>query len=190
MADAPRCAARSKRSGRTCRMFALRLPGGGHTKHCRMHGGKNERAAPGDPIRGGRPPTTFRYSTFMRTDEDKALYESARSALGTLDEELNLARTNLERFRRSREEQAKGGIPLSVADGGKSVSVRPYAEIETHYLDLIRRLEEGRKKLMAAGAVDNDDAETYREWLSATRKPDDSSSGSGPSSPPSSPSER
>lgn len=181
MADAPRCAARSKSKRRGCRAFCLAHPDGGYTKHCRMHGGKNEQAPPGDQIRGGRPPTTFRYSTFMRSEEDRALYESARSALGTLDEELNLARTNLERFRRRCEEQAKGGIPLSVADGGKSVSVRPYAEIEADYLDLIRKIEEGRKKLMQAGSADSDDGETYLAWVTSARG---SSSDSGPSSGP------
>jgi hypothetical protein len=145
------------------------MPDGGHTGRCKFHGGTRQLTEPGDPKRGGRPPETFRYSRFMRSAEDRELYESARSALGSLDEELNLARTNLERFRRSREEQAKGGIPLSVADGGKSVSVRPYQEIEADYLDLIRRLEEGRKKLLQSGGADNDDSETYREWLTAVR---------------------
>jgi hypothetical protein len=187
MGDAARCAARSKRSGVQCRNYGLRRPDGGNTPHCRFHGGGGELLPPGDPGHGGRPSTTFRYSRFMRSDEDREIYESARSALGTLDEEINLARTNLERFRRNCEAQAKGGIPVHVADGGKSVSVRPYAEIEADYLDLIRKLEESRKKLLQAGSVDNDDSETYREWIAVARKPDDSSSGSGSSSPPTGP---
>jgi len=187
MPDAPRCGANKSRGRGECRGWCLKRPDGTYTQRCKFHGGTKQLLEPGDPRRGGRPPTTFRYSTFMRTDEDRELYESARGALGSLDEELNLARTNLERFRRSRDEQAKGGIPLSVSDGGKSVSVRPYAQIEAEYLDLIRRLEEGRKKLLSSGVPDNDDSETYREWIATARKPSDDSSSGSSSAPASEP---
>lgn len=185
--DARKCTATSKRTGKRCRFNVYKRPDGSYTTTCRYHSGGHQLREPGDVRNGGAPPKTFRYSTHMRSQEDRDLYESARSAIGSLDEELCLARANLERFRRRCEEQSKSGIPISVADGGKSVTVRPYAEIESWYLDLIRKLEESRKKLLQSGTPDNDDSETFREWLAEARSSDDGSSGSGPSSAPAPP---
>lgn len=138
-----RCPAHNRR-GEPCR----KAPRIGAT-HCQNHGGPRELLPPGDPGRGGAPPKTFMYSRFLRTQEDRDLYESARTVLGKLDEEIALARTNLARYQRAVEDSAKGGIPISVADGGKSVSVRPYANVVQEYLDLIGKLEERRSRILA-----------------------------------------
>lgn len=147
MPNARKCGAKSKRSGRPCRGNCLRLPDGGHTKHCRMHSGKNERADPGDPMRGGRPPETFSY---VRTvpEEFRAVYESAHQQLGKLEHELALTRTNLYRFQQKYSDQEKGGIPSSVSGGGQSVSIRSYADIVGEYLDRIARMEERRARIL------------------------------------------
>jgi len=115
-----------------------------------MHGGgkKNQK---GSPLSGGRPSTTFRYSKMLRTDEDKELYESTRTALGDLEEEIALARTNLSRYQRLAEEKGTGGIPTSFSGGGKSVGLRIYADIIQEYLDLVGKLEERRSRILAAG---------------------------------------
>lgn len=116
-----------------------------------MHGGKNQAAEPGDPIRGGRPPFTFEYSEVL--DEEAArIYHAAASKLGKLDGEIALARTNLYRFQRAHGEQFKGGIPTSVGGNGGSVTVLPYATMVGQYLDRIGKLEEQRARILAANA--------------------------------------
>jgi len=146
MPDAPRCTARSKRSGKQCRKHGLHRPDGSRTQHCRNHGGVNERLPKGDPGRGGRPPTSFTYVEIIPEDV-RPIYELARKELGKLEHEISLARTNLYRFQRRHEEQQKGGIPTSVSSGGTGVSVRPYADIVGEYLDRIARLEERRARI-------------------------------------------
>lgn len=116
-----------------------------------MHGGKNQLLPPGDPGRGGRPPTTFRYSQVIRV-EDRELYDAVSSLIGKLDEEIALARTNLVRFQRANDESFKGGIPVSVGSAGGSVTVRPYADVVQEYLDLIGKLEERRARIAATAA--------------------------------------
>lgn len=171
MRDARRCPARSKRSGRPCEGFGLRRPDGTRTVHCYQHGGKQELLPPGDPERGGRPPTTFRYAHALRSEEDRALYEASAKLLGNLEEEIKLARTNLFRFQRTVEESAKGGLPVSVAGGGGSVTVKPYAQVVQEYLDLIGRLESRRAALLQQAKPVDDDLETYEAWVAGTRSP-------------------
>lgn len=118
--------------------------------HCQNHGGPNEVLPPGDPGRGGAPRKHGFYSDVLHP-EDRELYEEARTLLGKLDEEIALARTNLARYQRTVERSGQGGIPTSVADGGKSVSVRPYADIVQEYLNLIGRLEKRRAEILHLG---------------------------------------
>lgn len=148
MADAPHCAARSKSKRRGCRCFCLAHPDGGYTKHCKFHGGKQEQAAPGDPIRGGRPPENFSYVQTV-PEEFRHVYEAAHQQLGKLDHEIALARTNQYRFQQKHSDQEKGGIPSSVSGGGQSVSIRSYADIVGEYLDRIARMEERRARILA-----------------------------------------
>lgn len=149
MPDAPdgkrRCPAKNRR-GEPCRKSPRR-----GAVHCHNHGGANEVLPPGDPGRGGRPATTFRYSRVFRSDEDREIYELARQELGKLDEEIALARTNLVRYQRAMEDSGKGGIPVSVGGAGGSLTVRPYADVVQDYLDLIGKLEERRARILQAG---------------------------------------
>lgn len=157
----PRCGAKTRgpRAGRTCQNFPV-----DGSARCRMHGGKNQ---PGSDASPGAPPRTFRYSQVLRSDEDRELYESARTALGKLDEEIALARTNLARFQRSVEDASKGGIPTSVSDGGRSISIRSYADIVQEYLDLIGKLEERRARILQAGVGGDRDHGDVDRYLAA-----------------------
>ncbi len=171
MGDAPRCTARGKRSGRRCGRVCSRKPDGTHVKHCHYHGGKNECAPPGDPIRGGRPVESGFYSAVLR-DEQKPVYLLAMQELGKLDQELALARTNLYGYQKRVGDQEKGGIPSSVSAGGQSVSIKSYADIVADYLNLISRMETRRARILEAiGASESNDGDLlgHEEWLKAAR---------------------
>lgn len=169
MGDAPRCAARSKRSGRPCGKLGLRRLDGTFTSNCRFHGGVQQLAEPGDPIRGGRPVQSGFYSAVLR-EEQKPIYLLAMQELGKLDQELALARTNLYYYQKRVGEQEKGGIPSSVSAGGQSVSIKSYADIVADYLNLISRMETRRARILEAiGASESNDSDLlgHEEWVTS-----------------------
>jgi hypothetical protein len=147
MPDAPRCTAKSKRSGEQCRLLGLVRPDGTFTRHCKFHAGFNERAAPGDPIRGGRPPTSYRFAQIIRSEEDRGHFEAFMVDVTNLDRQIALAELNLLRFVRRCEQSEKGGIPTSVAGGGQSVSIESYDRIVRSYLEIIGRLRERKARI-------------------------------------------
>jgi len=169
MGDAPRCTGKSTRSGERCKKLGLKRPDGSFTRCCRRHGGVQQRADPGDPIRGGRPPETFSYVGTV-PPALQPIYEAAKGELGKLDHELALARTNLFRYQQKVSEQEKGGIPSSVSAGGQSVSIRSYADIVGEYLDRISRMESRRARILeAVGGTESNDSDLlgHDEWLKA-----------------------
>jgi hypothetical protein len=100
------------------------------------------------------PPTSFLYRRHLR-GEEAAAFDAA--PLGKLDDEIRLAKANLDAVvAKSREKGAADGIVIS---RGKVTSYRLYTDIIQDHLDHIRRLEEGRRKLLdqsfddAKGAV-------------------------------------
>ena len=173
MGDAPRCTGKSTRSGQRCKKLGLRRPDGTFTRCCRRHGGTQQRAAQGDPIRGGRPVQSGFYSAVLR-EEQKPIYLLAMQELGKLDQELALARTNLYYYQKRVGEQEKGGIPSSVSAGGQSVSIKSYADIVADYLNLISRMETRRARILEAiGASESNDSDLlgHEEWVASRASP-------------------
>ena len=136
MANAPRCSARSKRSGVQCRKLALCKPESGYTRHCRFHGGVQERAAPGDPVRPGRPESSGLYVRHFKRDDDPEVIRLARARIGTLDDELVLLRRNLDALN-GRIESATGRERNRLAG------------FVGEHVDRIARVEERRARVLA-----------------------------------------
>jgi hypothetical protein len=154
MGDAPKCAARSKRSGRPCGKLGLRRPDGTFTRHCRFHGGVQERAPVGDDTRPGRPPTSHRFARAIRNPEDREDFEAFLVDVTNLERQIALAELNCLRFMRRCEASEKGGIPTSVAGGGQSVSIESYDRIIRSYLETIGRLRERKARIDHMGNPD------------------------------------
>ena len=114
-----------------------------------MHAGKQQIAAVGAPERGGRPPTSRLYVRHLQP-EQTVVFDEARDLLGKLDQELCLARANLDQYVREHQLNFRGGTPVSVATGGGGVSIVPHVEIILRHLDKIRLLELARKQLHEA----------------------------------------
>jgi len=148
-----------------------------------MHGGRNERAPKGDPIRGGKKPVLFMYASALNRPGDAELIEAANAKLGTLDDEIALCRRNLARFMEANEENARGGLPIPVSGSRGSVTLHFYSDIVAEYLDRIGRLEEKRARIIVLVGGDGRDSQlpnwnfkranevTYEEAISP--KPDD-----------------
>lgn len=141
--ESPRCTATSKRTHKRCGAPCRRRPEGGYTAHCHYHGGPNELLPPGDPRRGGAPPTSFVYARVLRLPGDDEIIEASRGKLGTLDDEICVLRRNLYRALERAEAQPKGGVPTSVGAGGASVTV------ETHQGHVLKIQAELRKAELA-----------------------------------------
>jgi len=112
-----------------------------------MHGGTNQLLEPGDPKRGGRPPTSYRFARAIRNAEDREDFEAFLVDVTNLDRQLALAELNLLRFMRRCEQTEKGGIPTSVSAGGQSVSIESYDRIVRNYLETIGRLRERKARI-------------------------------------------
>lgn len=172
----PICGART-RSGGTCQKHALE----GATR-CRLHGGAASKANKGNAhaVKHGF------YSDALTSDE-RALYE--RAEVGSLDDEIRLARVKLHRFVR-----LSGSLDLmDMVDGALQVtrkigeeynrateSMQPYdkkelkaaapdyADLIIRQIDLIRKLELARRDLMAD--EDGDAPESIRITVRRARK--------------------
>jgi hypothetical protein len=119
-----------------------------------MHGGRQQAAAPGSPVRPGRPPTSFRFSRIFRTDEHREAFEDFLSNVTNLDRQIAIAETNLLRFMERFEQSEKGGLPTSVGGGGTSVSLESYDKIVRWYLETIGRLRERKARIEHMGNPD------------------------------------
>lgn len=159
----PICGART-RSGGTCQKHALE----GATR-CRLHGGAASKANKGNAhaVKHGF------YSDALTSDE-RVLYE--RAEVGSLDDEIRLARVKLHRFVR-----LSGSLDLmDMVDGALQVtrkigeeydrateSMQPYdkkelkaaapdyADLIIRQIDLIRKLELARKDLLKENPPEN-----------------------------------
>jgi len=102
---------------------------------------------PGDPRRGGRPPVSRLYQRHLQPPQIEAFQDAP---IGDLDNEIRLAKANLDEVVRRQQTNPGGGLVLSVTntDGSKTVRFRPWFEIELEHLDKIRRLEETRAALL------------------------------------------
>jgi len=155
---AKECGART-RAGGSCKAPAM---GNGR---CRVHGGKStgpkDQAANTNAVKHGF------YSSALQPEE-RALYE--RVQVGSLDDEIKLARVKLHRFvQRSGslelQEMVDGALEVTrkmgMAYDHESESVQPYdkkefkatapdyADLIIRQLDLIRKLELARRDLMS-----------------------------------------
>jgi hypothetical protein len=162
----PICGART-RSGGTCQKHALE----GATR-CRLHGGKSTKSNKGNThaVKHGF------YSDALLPDE-RLLYE--RAEVGSLDDEIRLARVKLHRFVRlsgslelqdlidgALEVARKSGIAYDQAtesmqpfDKQEIKAAAPnYAELIIKQLDIIRKLELARLDINKAGGGDDPDA--------------------------------
>jgi hypothetical protein len=99
-----------------------------------MHGGKNERAKPGDPIRGGKPPTTY-LDVELVPEKWRAVYRSALAQIGRLELELALLKTNLARFEFSEQQEPK-------------YSEAERSAIVGEHVERIARVEERRARIL------------------------------------------
>lgn len=160
------CGAR-KKTGGTCGASPLRRKDGTQTKRCRVHGGPNERAAPGDPMRPGRPPVLGLYSKFVLPEERDAY---TRAPVGTLDEEIRLAKAKLAWAQQQHRRDPNGGTEVEY--GGRT-KIRLWADVVREHLDNVRKLELGRAQIDSLNpAGDPSDALPEHEaWLEATRSP-------------------
>jgi hypothetical protein len=172
---AARCSCGGKR--KPCAGKPLRKLDGSYTKRCRMHGGKNELAAGTlDPAAGGRPISTGLYARQIRDAQRRALLADAPSILGTLDDELAVARTLLADALERYDQNPSGGITVSVGgtsgEGGRpsSVRVRAYADIVGELTDRVRKLELARERLAQSGPTGEDEMLEHEAWLDASRK--------------------
>jgi hypothetical protein len=137
-----------------------------------MHGGKNERAEPGDPVRGGRPPITGYYSKYLR-EGMRLAYDDAQAVIGSLDDEIKVARAYLTWAIERHQENPAGGEAISVAkntEGGTvRVRMRFYSDIVADLIDRIRRLELSREALKH-GAGGDDSRGALRGFMDRVRK--------------------
>lgn len=134
MADAPKCAGHSQRSGRPCGRFVGRRPDGLYTRHCWYHGGKQEALPPGHPERGGRPPTKY-IDVRLTPEVWRDFHDAALADVGKLDEELAVLRTNLARFKFSEATEP-------------TFSEDQRGRIEREHVDGIARVEERRARIL------------------------------------------
>lgn len=111
------CNARRKRDGQPCRGWAV----SGSTK-CRLHGGKS--TGPRDPtkLKGNSNAVTHGIYASGFTDEEIAILDDVAALVGTLDQELKVARIELLRIQKAERrvldaqtpnEEAKEGFELS-----------------------------------------------------------------------------
>ena len=134
----------SKRSRKPCRNRPLRS-----ATRCKFHGGTQQLAPPGDPRRGGRPYTSGIYARYM-ADEMRDDYADLAALVGTLDNELHVARAYLADAIKRHRSNPGGGIAVSVNKGrGASVRIRAYADIVAELTDRVRKLEKTRRQLLA-----------------------------------------
>ena len=162
----PICGART-RSGGTCQKHALE----GATR-CRLHGGAASKAN-----KGNAHAVKHGFYSDALLPEEKALYE--RAEVGSLDDEIRLARVKLHRF-----VKLSGSLDLQqMIDGALEVarksgmaydqamqSMQPfdkqeikaaapnYAELIIKQLDIIRKLELARLDINKAGGGDDPEA--------------------------------
>lgn len=178
MGDVPRCPAKSKRSGKQCRNAPFHRPDGSRTVHCKFHGGKNEAAPPGDPIRGGRPPTHGLHAKYLPQE----FRDELADGIGSIDEEISVTRVFYVRAVKEYLDNPRGGIPIAVEqkNGAPSVRIRPWAEVVDLLSDKLRKLRLARVAIAQQSPPDDDDFDSYDAWLrvNASSRPPPSSRGS------------
>jgi hypothetical protein len=172
------CGAR-KRSGGTCQKHALK----GSTR-CRLHGGAATAAN-----KGNAHAVKHGFYSDALLPEEKTLYE--RAEVGSLDDEIRLARVKLHRFvklsgslelREMVDSALEVTRKMGVAFDAETKSVEPYdkkefkvaapdyADLIIRQIDLIRKLELARKDLMADEDEDAPDSIVIK--VSRARKDD------------------
>lgn len=106
-----------------------------------MHGGTQQKKPPGDEARGGRPPESGVYAKFLPADLEEK-YGAVGDALGSLDEEIRVARAYMARAVENDDSAAVGELT-----------------------ERIRRLESSRGKLLRIRRPQDRRFDTYAEFL-------------------------
>lgn len=165
---------RSK-GGHLCGGKRLPTYDGQTTRHCRFHGGKQEAAPPGDPIRPGRPATSNLYSRLLR-GELLAHYEAA-SADSALDAEIQLLRAKLAWATGKWQESPQGGVPSTVRQvpgpNGvveRVVAVLPFYSIMLQVEAELRKTIATRSQVRGAEGPSAADLVPYEEFLKMARE--------------------
>ncbi|KKN33856.1 hypothetical protein LCGC14_0799360 [marine sediment metagenome] len=125
------CGAHSRRSGKPCRNGAM------NNGRCRMHGGTNTDPKPA--YNGAKQWETAAithgiYADVGLHDEEYPIYPGIIQQLGTLDEELNMARVKLRRCYRAQLhwEQVKDELSGALGDSGLYMQIA----LDNHILEL------------------------------------------------------
>ncbi len=156
-ATPPICGAKN-RSGGPC----LRHPTPG-SRRCHYHGGAKAKIPRGDPRQGGRKPTTGLYVRHLKPEQLEA-HEMAKATVGSLDEELALARANLDWAVKRWSGRPGGGV---LVEKGRVTKIRLYADVVLEHIDRIRALEKARAEILKVAPPESRDLKTYEVWVQA-----------------------
>lgn len=94
------------------------------------------------------------YARWLKPGALKA-FNISREVLGTMDEELCLARANLDWAVEQWQENPKGGPTVSQSDGenGSATTIRLWTDLIREHQEIIRRLELVRQSLTSGGGA-------------------------------------
>jgi hypothetical protein len=140
-----RCGAKRKRGGH-CTRWALK-----GADRCHMHGGRQQRDA-----------KLRLYSRHL--DEERAkVFEEAGNQIDSLDDEIRLAKTNLDWAVEKLQADPTGGI--IVQDGEKGTRIRTWYDLCLEHMEKIRRLVHTKTDLLRMPNPKLRELDTYQVWL-------------------------
>ena len=173
MGDARRCTATSKRSGKRCRANVYRKPEGGYTKTCRFHRGGVELTEPGDPTRGGRPPSSHLHTRHL-TDDQLEAFEHARgrSPVDRMEDLVAFAHAQLDAYLAKHSLAVEGGQLVSKTSGAvDSDTWELHVRIIHAHVETIRKAEKDLAAIRDAGGGggEGDATEDYVSWIKRAR---------------------
>ncbi len=111
-----------------------------------MHNGDAQVAPPGHPRRGGAPEQHGLYSRHLKPEQREAF---DRARLGSLDDEIRLAKAKLDWATRKWAQDEDGGL---VTMRGEAEVIRPWTDVVGEWEERVRRLELARQQLLSKGS--------------------------------------
>lgn len=131
---------------------------------CRFHGGGKAKFPPGDPRRGGVERRTGLYARHLPPEQLEA-FDAA--ALGNLDQEIRLAKANLDWAVQRWTEDPLGGVVTTRGD--KSITERLWVDIVREHGEHVRKLEAARAVILAGEPPPNENVEAYEIWRASAK---------------------